>query len=50
MKRPNTSSGHVLIVVMVLLMLSTLLLLSGLERMKQDSLSTREFQKCNLNL
>ena len=39
------ASGHALIVVMVFLMLSSLLLLSSLEILKQDSLSTFDFER-----
>ncbi len=44
MKINNRAEGHTLIIVMIFLMLSSLLLFSALETLKQDSLSLQAFE------
>ena len=48
MTERTRQKGHVLIVIMVFLMLSSQLLLSALEIYKQDSLSTIDFERAVL--
>lgn len=45
MKSNKRAEGHALIIVLIFLMLSSLLLCSALETLKQDSLSVNAFQK-----
>lgn len=45
MKPNKRAEGHVLIIVLIFLMLSSLLLCSALETLKQDSLGVHDFQK-----
>lgn len=45
MKLGNRAEGHVLIIVMIYLMLSSLLLFSALETLRQDSLGLRAFER-----